>query len=98
MNGIRAQIFTFVGTIISAIAVFGVDIKFSANMFENFVRLNSSFLVLIYFFGSQIIFVGVLVCLIKYLVNNFSRKGRDSKKNNENEVNENKNVNNKKSN
>jgi hypothetical protein len=72
LNGIKGQIFTFVGTIISAIAVLGIDIKFSASMFENFVRLNSGGFVLIYFFGSQGIFICVLGGLIWFILNKFN--------------------------
>ena len=74
LNEIKGQIFTFVGTIISAIAVLGIDIKFSASMFENFVKLNSGGFVLIYFFGSQGIFIVVLGCLIWFILNKFNKK------------------------
>jgi hypothetical protein len=80
LNGIRAQIFTFVGTIISAIAVLGIDIKFSASMFENFVRLNSGGFVLIYFFGSQGIFIFVLGGLIWLILNKFNKKDEKGSK------------------
>ena len=80
MNGIKGQIFTFVGTIISAIAVLGIDIKFSASMFENFVRLNSGGFVLIYFFGSQGIFIFVLGGLIWLILNKFNKKDEKGSK------------------
>jgi hypothetical protein len=80
LNEIKGQIFTFVGTIISAIAVLGVDIKFSANMFENFVRLNSGGFVLIYFFGSQGIFIFVLGGLIWFILNKFNKKDEKGSK------------------
>jgi hypothetical protein len=80
LNGIKGQIFTFVGTIISAIAVLGIDIKFSASMFENFVRLNSGGFVLIYFFGSQGIFICVLGGLIWFILNKFNKKDEKGSK------------------
>jgi len=80
LNGIKGQIFTFVGTIISAIAVLGIDIKFSASMFENFVRLNSGGFVLIYFFGSQGIFIFVLGGLIWFILNKFNKKDEKGSK------------------
>ena len=80
LNEIKGQIFTFVGTIISAIAVLGIDIKFSASMFENFVRLNSGGFVLIYFFGSQVIFVVVLGLLILWILNKFNKKDEKGSK------------------